>query len=302
MEGSTAAGPIGGTDIRAAQLPPPGLYGIGAVAYGENQGFNDGNGDSDPVLNGLEQRTATGGGALLYVPDFEVFGGNLGFVGLLRASQQCGRLFANSERRCIEGFGDPYVEVDWSRFFGEWRPSKYDGAYPIPQGLTLQLGLGVVIPLGRYSAEDARTSGVTIGNNIWDVAPSLGFTYVTPPIIADGTELSSKIFFNNYFENPETDYQSGSLVNVDFALTEKIGKFQVGLAGLYAVQVEDDEQFGVRVGSDGRRARVLSLGGVAAYDMPEYGAAVKLKGVTTIVSQNTVNGFGIALTFIKKLY
>jgi hypothetical protein len=37
VEGPSAAGPIGGTDIRSAVLPPPGLYGgvilLGAEAF-----------------------------------------------------------------------------------------------------------------------------------------------------------------------------------------------------------------------------------------------------------------------------
>lgn len=178
----------------------------------------------------------------------------------------------------------------------------YEGAYPIAEGLTLQLGIGAVIPLGRYSAEDARTYGVTIGNNIWDIAPLAAFTYVSPPIIAEGTELSAKVFWNNYLENPDTKYKSGSLVNVDFALTEHLGLFQAGLAGIYATQIEDDEISGVTVPPDGRRAQVLSVGLVAAYDMPAYGASVKFKGVHTVLSENIVNGFGLSVTFIKKLY
>lgn len=50
VEGPTVAGPIGGTDMRSAVLPPPGLYGgtfgLGAQAYD----FVDAHGDTIPAL------------------------------------------------------------------------------------------------------------------------------------------------------------------------------------------------------------------------------------------------------------
>lgn len=52
--------------------------------------------------------------------------------------------------------------------------------------------------------------------------------------------MSAKFFWNNYLENPETHYLTGDVLNVDFAITEHIGRFQVGVTGFYAVQVGDD--------------------------------------------------------------
>jgi hypothetical protein len=99
--------------------------------------------------------------------------------------------------------------------------------------------------VGKIRRPSAPDSGLSVGNNIWDVAPTVAFTYTTPPILAEGTELSAKFYWNNYLTNPATQYQTGTLLNVDFALTERIGRYQLGLAGLYAVQVEDDKINGV---------------------------------------------------------
>ena len=85
----------------------------------------------------------------------------------------------------------------------------------------------------------------------------------------EGTEISAKLYWNNYLTNPTTQYTTGTLLNVDFAVSERIGRFQVGMAGFYAVQVEDDKLFGVTISPDGRRAEVLNLGGIFAVDMPE---------------------------------
>ena len=51
------------------------------------------------------------------------------------------------------------------------------------------------------------------------------------PILAEGTEISAKLYWNNYLRNPETGCATGDLINIDFAITERIGRFQVGVAG-----------------------------------------------------------------------
>jgi len=51
---------------------------------------------------------------------------------------------------------------------------------------------------------------------------------------------------------------------------------------------------------DGRRVEGLSLGPVLVYDMPEYGAAMKVKGLATVVTQNTPRSFGIVLGWFRK--
>ena len=299
-EGSTVAGPIGGTDIRSAQLPPPGLYGGTIQLYAEAYKFFDGDGDLVPALSGLELARTRVAPFLLYVPNVQVFGGSIGFGGIVPAGTDCGRLFRTTPKRCIEGVADPYLEMAWSRFFGSVRPSQHPGAFPIAEGLTVAIGFGTVVPIGRYSAKDAATQGLTVGNNTWDFAPILGLTYTTRPILAEGTEFSARLYWNNYLKNPATQYSTGDLVNIDFAISERIGRFQVGIAGYYAFQVEDDRQFGVAIPPDGRRLEALTLGGVLAYDMPEHSASLKIKALTTVIEHNTVRSPGVAVAWIKK--
>ena len=302
VEGSSTAGPIGGTDMRSAQLPPPGLYMAGVYAHAVARRFFDGSGNAVPALDALDLARDRGGVILLWVPQTQVLGGSLGFLGVVSGGMECGRLFSATPRRCIQGAGDPYVEIDWSRHFGTVRQSQYPGAFPIAEGLTVQLGLGAVIPTGRFDAVDATRQGLVIGNNVWDVAPIAAVTYVTRPIIADGTELSAKAYWNNYWPNSDTRYSTGSLINIDFALTEKIGPLQLGLAGFHAFQVDDDKQAGFRIPPDGRRATITQLGGVVAYDMPEHGASLNVKAMKSVVVENAVESWGISVALVKKLH
>ena len=124
VEGPTAAGPIGGTDIRSAVLPPPGLYGGMIVAGAEAFNFVDGRGETIPALKDANLRKFLAGPFLYGVSDFKVLGGSFGLGGIVPIGNQCGHLFIGQPDDCTSGVGDPYVEIDWSRSFGKLRPSK----------------------------------------------------------------------------------------------------------------------------------------------------------------------------------
>jgi hypothetical protein len=300
VEGPTAAGPIGGTDIRSAVLPRPGLYGgvilLGAEAYD----FVDGQGRTIPGMADSHLTKYLAGPFLYYVPKVKALGGSIGIGGIVPLGHQCGHLFVGEPNDCTTGVGDPYVEIDWSRSFGKVRPSKYLGAAPILQGLTILAGFGVVFPAGTFSASDPTQQALSIGTNIWDFAPTFGFTYTTPPILAEGTEISVRFFWNNYLENPRTNYSTGDLLDLEFAVSERIGRFQVGVTGFYAWQREDDELFGVAIPPDGRRAKLFQIGPVLNYDIPEHGSSVKVKALSTLLAENTVRSWSVVFWWVKK--
>ena len=300
IEGPAAAGPIGGTDIRSAMLPPPGLYygtfGLAAEAYN----FLDGHGDTIPALKSGHLFKEVGAPFLFYVPKAKVLGGSIGIGALIPGGNTCGHLFLGENNECKWTVGDPYVELDWSRSWAKPRPSNYPGAYPILQGLTVLAGFGTLFPAGHFDSTSLTTQALSLGTNTWDFAPTGGFTYTTAPIIAEGTELSFRVYWNNYLENPETHYSTGDLLDFEFAISEHIGKFQVGFAGFYAFQTEDDKIFGKSIPPDGRRAAVLEIGPVIAYDMPEHEMSVKIKTVSSVYSINTVEAWGVVLTLFKK--
>jgi hypothetical protein len=300
-EGTTAAGPIGGNDIRSAILPPPGLYGGVIGLYSAVDQVNDGSGSPAPGLNAVNLRADVAAPYFLYVPDVKLFGGEIGVFGLVPAGQECGQVVSFIPRRCTTAVGDPYVEADWSRFFGQVRPPTVAGAFPIYQGLNVSAGVGAVLPIGNYNQQLQSQNGVTLGNNTWDVAPTVAVTYTTTPVIADGTEFSAKFYWDNYGTNPLTDYHASSLLDVDFAVTEHAGRFQFGPAGVYAFQTGEDTQNGAVVPPDGRRFEYLALGAVINYDMAEYAAAIRVKVLTTVVAQNSGVSNVFVVGFAKKL-
>ena len=300
IEGPIAA-PSGGYDIRSAQLPQPGLYGGLAGFYAHGRGFYDASGQEVAAKKNINLARTGGAGFLLYVPNADILGGRLGLFGELRAGQVCGRLTTATRTNCAAGLGDPYLAVSWSRFFGNYHSSRFAGAPPVSEGLWLSFGFGTILPLGEYNATEAATYGTTVGNNVWDFAPAVAVTYTTPPLIADGTEVSARLQWNNYSTNPATNYATGSTLRVDFAVSELIGPVQAGIAGSYGFEVEDDTRSGVSVAPDGLRAEGLSLGPVLAVTMPGVGV-LKVKAQVQAIAHNTSNAYGGAIIFARKLW
>src|SRR5215471_17194002 len=85
IEGSSAAGPIGGTDMRSSLPLPPGLYGgaVGLVAAAHQ--FTDGSGDVIPALSRLNLSRTRVGPFLIYVPDVKLLGGTIEVGGIVPA-------------------------------------------------------------------------------------------------------------------------------------------------------------------------------------------------------------------------
>src|SRR5262249_39083093 len=82
VEGTTAAGPVGGSDVRVALLPPPGLYGGVAFFAGNAPRLVDGKGHDIPGLSPhFTIKAAAPFG--LYVPDVQVLGGSIAVFGVL---------------------------------------------------------------------------------------------------------------------------------------------------------------------------------------------------------------------------
>lgn len=301
VEGAVAAGPIGGSDIRSAILPPPGLYGGLVALYNNVTQYNDGSGHAAPGLS-VGLKNYVGGAFFLYVPDMKLFDGRIGLSGFVPADQNCGQLVSALPKHCIAGIGDPYFELSWSRSFGHVRPPTTPGAFPIIEGLVLDVGIGAVLPIGTYNQQTQSMNGVTPGNNTFDLAPSVAATYTTPPWLADGTEFSAKLYWDNYGINPFTQYQASSLFDVDFAVTEHMGRFQLGPSGFYLFQTGQDRQYGGVVPPDGKRLEYFALGGVLNYDMAEENAEIRFKANTTVLAQNGVVAKLFVISFAKKFY
>ena len=300
-EGIRPAGPIGGTDIKQALLPPPGLYGVGVGIYMDLPArFSTPNRELDSSGS-----TGAAGVGLLYVYDGEVLGGSLASSVSASYERTCFGLNPGPET-CSSGFADVYSDVlMWSRFFPSADfASQLSGSTPIPYGLTVLVGLGVNFSTGTYDSERP----VNIGSNVFDIAPNFALTYTTKSIFGDApgqaTEFSARLFLNNYTKNSDTDYQTGRLANVDFAITQRVNQWQFGLAGAAYAQFEDDEIGGRKHPNDGNRMLGLSVGPIVSYDLmwDEKPWNATLKGFTTVAGENATVANGIIFRLSTKVF
>lgn len=288
------AGPIGGTDIQQALLPPPGFYAAAVVAPVDLFSFSTPSG-SFPASG----HSVDAGIGLLWVYGVQVFGGSLASSVSLAYGHSCFQLQGQPEFCSKGGLDDTYADVlVWSRFFPSEEFASDGNAFArIPYGLAVQIGLGVVFPTGTYDVHRPLNNSA----NFYDIAPNIALTYNLHSLLGeklgDATELSMRVWLNNYTENHETHYQSGRLFNVDFSITQRLSHWQYGLWGTAFKQIQDDVVSGVSVPNGGARAHGVAIGPVISYSFVEGSRPwnVTLKGLYAISAMNAAWPRGVVL-------
>ena len=149
-----------------------------------------------------------------------------------------GSIKVNGKHQSFKGMNDIYTDVlMWSRHLGEVEGGR-------PRGLTMKLGYSMVLPTGKYNTSDLYTTG----RNTLYYIPNGAFTYLTGPnFLGDGTEFSMSYFLDIARKNSATGYRNGMVLDVDMAVSEVVGRWQLGVAGYYARQIADDRLNGQRV-------------------------------------------------------
>ncbi|WP_323614550.1 SphA family protein [Pseudomonas putida] len=293
-ESISPAGPIGGTDIRSALLPPPGNYIAGVAGGIDVERWYTDNGDSISA----DGHVYFAGAGMLHVYDQAFLSGTLGSTLYLGVQRTC---FGIASVSCASGLQDIYSDIfAWSKF----NPSQYfSPGSIIPYGTAYWVGLGLNIPAGNYDKDRAPN----IGSNFFTVSPNVGITHTFPSLfpkaLGEATELSARLFFNYYTENRDTDYQSGYVVSLDFAGTQRSGPWQYGITGTTYQQLNDDKLNGAQVANGGSRAASFSIGPLLAYDFSIDGQPYSLmaKFLTSTWGENTTGVSGLTLRLATQL-
>jgi len=289
-------GPIGGTDIGAAYLPPqPGLY-MGAGYIGiTSEDYRDLNGDKVPFDTDFDASAAVVG--LNYVYDAKLFGGSIATSAQIGYGRRCIRF---GERNCNSGTADIYSDLFfWSKYLGGGVAGSA-GLAPLPYGLTIGGGLGITMPTGRYDMQEP----VNTGGNTWIVSPNIAASYLTGPEFSlggDGTELSARLYYSMPQKNTDTDFDAGTVVNLDWAITERYGNWQVGFAGQQAKQIDGDKL------PDGTRTNDSkfssgSVGPVVSVFLPSLGSQLKVKAAANYDAENTFSGYSLVMVMGWKVF
>ena len=280
-------GPIGGTDIRNAYLPPiPGLYGGIADVPGTFTQLNGNNGGKEHVASPLNFESNTVAAGLLYVYPFKILGASAATsaqVGYLDYS----RFSLDGVTQRSAGWTDMYSDIfKLSRFLGQ-AAAFSAGRRPLPYGLTVEAAYSMIFPIGDYQA----LHSVTPGHNDYFITPNVAATYLTRPnFLGDGVEFSGHLFYNHALENTYDHYRDGDVIDLDWGITERDGRIQYGATGFAAFQIGRDAQNGVAVPPEGKYFNAVKIGPIVAYDFPHLGLSLKAKALFSGYIKNTVFG------------
>ena len=298
-EGAVYGGPQGGTDIQNAYTPPiSGLYGE-VLGLGINAGslYND-SGGRIPIRTNVN--AAIAGLGLFYVYPFQFFGGALDTAALQAGGYDQAAIANRTGYHA--GLAGTYVEfLGWSHYFG---PIFGEGASPkhpfprkLPYGLVVKLAYSMIFPDGTYKPSYL----VSPAANNYFFIPNIALTYLTPPnAFGDGIEFDSHLFIDFASRNPETHYSTGTVIDDDFAVADRIGNWEVGLAGFYAQQVARDHISGTVVPPNGNRLLAVGLGPVVSYTFPKLGSELKVKFLNNLYQQNSLSISELVVSYAMK--
>jgi hypothetical protein len=200
--------------------------------------------------------------SFLWIAPGKVLGGNVGFGAIMPVGRKAidvdvdvlatltlpilnqtierGRRFHFDES--TTDFGDPVANalIGWHQ--GNWH---------------WNIGTLLNIPIGPWS----QSRDTNISFNHWALDTTAAVTWLDPKT---GWELSSAAGFTFNWENPDTDYQTGTEFHVEWALVRHFSKtFALGVVGYYYQQVTGDSGVGARLGDF--EGRVTALGPTLTY-------------------------------------
>lgn len=202
--------------------------------------------------------------SVLWVAPGEVLGGNVGFGAIvpfgskdvdfdldalatlslgppINKTFRRGQTFSESDSSTK--FGDPVLNAVIGWHEGNWH---------------WNLSTLVNVPIGPWD----NNSSSNLAFNHWGLATIGAVTWLDPNI---GLEISAAPGFTFNWENPDSDYETGTEFHVEFAVLQHFSpKFAVGVAGFHYQQITGDSGAGARLGDF--KGRVTAVGPIATFN------------------------------------
>ncbi|MEQ1715734.1 MAG: transporter [Hyphomicrobium sp.] len=242
----------------AGFVPPPGTYlQSDHYFYAGDAGANLQLPLGANLAVGVEAEAAYGINTGLWVVPEKILGANLGLgVSIVtgwknvEASATIGPFGANIQDDRLD-FGDPVLSAMLGWHYGNWHTNIY----------TM-----INTPIGQWE----RGNLANIGFNRWAIDTGGALTYLDQ---ANGHELSAAMGFTHNFENPDTDYKSGTEFHIEAALVQHVSKeLAVGIVGYYYDQISGDSGAGARLGDF--EGRVAAVGPMISYTFMSGGVPI----------------------------
>jgi hypothetical protein len=151
--------------------------------------------------------------------------------------------------------------------------------------LNWNAGLSIYVPTGAYSTQ---RGSLNIGKNIWAFMPQAGVTYFDPK---SGWDVSGTFVYVTQTNNDATDYQSGDIFHLDWAVGKHFGdrmEWEAGIAGNVVAQVTGDSGAGAKLGSFKETSSGIG---------PAVNYSTKLEGIPLTLGAKWEHDFAATNTF-----
>ncbi|OGV42704.1 MAG: hypothetical protein A2X46_05410 [Lentisphaerae bacterium GWF2_57_35] len=263
--------------IKAASLPPPGIYWRMYNVYYHADTLRDGDGDKADV--GFDVKVFANVNRLIWMTKTEVLGGNFFMDGLVPVQYTDIKLDAFGVDDNKLAIGDPFVEP-----LGlSWHGKQYDAA----------VAGGAYLPVGDYDKDDAASPG----KDMWTFMLTAGGTVYFDQEKTWAASILSRFETHSY--KKDTDIRPGNDFHFEYGFSKTFMQtLDVGLAGYCQWQVSDDKGSDV-VWDEGSHDRVVAAGPEVNYFIPKYLFFVSLRHELEFFAEDRPEGAVTTLTLTK---
>lgn len=286
-ESATGTYLLGSKQELAGVLPPPGIYLV------DSNYFYSGKADFDLAFAGV---TLSGGvkadayyklPTLLWVAPGQVMGGNFGLsvtvpVGWKDVSAGAsltgpgGNVISTNISESDTAFGDPVLGSTLGWHSGNWH---------------WNVGVLYNAPLGYWRLRNPSN----IGFNRSSVDTTGAITWLDPK---SGLEVSGAAGFTFNFENPDTNYKTGTEFHVEWAVRQYLSKtLAVGFVGYHYQQVTGDSGAGATLGDFKGRVTAVGASVSETFLLGQLPVTASVKYMKEVEVENRLKGDVGMLTF-----
>lgn len=262
--------------IKAASLPPPGLYWRWYNVFYQSSTLKDKNGNSLPV--GLDAEVFATVNRLIWMTNTKILGADYGLdiiVPLVNTDLDLKTPGLDFDKF---GLGDITIEP----MLLSWHGPNWDAA----------AALGFYLPTGSYNAANPASPG----KNFWTTMFTLGATWYPDPQKAWSLSLLSR--YETHSERDGTNVRLGDDFHFEWGVGRKVTDLmELGVAGYAQWQVTDDRGTGTTPDRD----RVFGIGPELVTVIPALKASLSVRGVYEFGAEDRPEGSIIALTLTKPL-
>ncbi len=263
--------------IKAASLPPPGIYLRDYNVFYFADRLNDSHGNE---IGAADPRAYIYANVprVIWITEQQVLGGFIGVDGLLPL--QYTELKANTPGGPFHdqtfGIGDFFGEVTWSKHL---------------QHFDFSLAAGVWAPTGDFSASNPTRAGL----GYWGEMLTAGVTWYPDAEKQWAISALNRYEFNQ--EQSDTDITPGQAYTLEWGLSRTFNKtLDVGVIGYYQQKVTEDSG----PGSTSSRDRVAGVGPEVSYFYPPATLGVTLRYAYEFMAEDRLQGHTFALILTKR--